>query len=83
MNKKIPKVERPLIWVEKGSLEYQLFLQRLDDNLDEKTRRLVCIPCWSFISQPERQYHLEHKDYILAPHFIKDEFAFLQTANEY
>ena len=66
-------MDRPLIWVERGSLEYQLFVQRLEENLQEKIKRSVCVACWAFIAQPEKQSHPEHRDYILASHCITNE----------
>ena len=78
-------MERPLIWVERGSLEYQLFLQRLDDNMQEepKVRKLVCVQCWGFLEVKEKSQHLDHKDFVLPTHYIQNEPSFLQLAQDY
>lgn len=70
--------------MERGSLEYNLFISRLDDNhQDKKSKRSVCVACWSFITFQERQQHPEHRDFILTPTSIKNEAAFLALASEY
>ncbi|CDW74634.1 UNKNOWN [Stylonychia lemnae] len=80
----ITNVDRPLIWVEKGSLEYQLFQQRLLDNqLERQNKKFVCVACWAFININEKNQHLEHKELIFNPFSIRDESSFLQLAADY
>eukprot|EP00347_Sterkiella_histriomuscorum_P007602 403348287 len=76
--------DRSLIWVQRGSTEYQLFLSRLEDNKAEEYMRKVyyCQKCWSFLTQNEANYHKEHNQWIISPHQIKDEKSFLQLALE-
>jgi hypothetical protein len=78
------QAERPLIWVERGSLEYNLFVHRLDENqFEKKVKKSVCVACWSFISTQEKLIHPEHRDFVLPPGTIKNEASFLQLASEY
>jgi hypothetical protein len=75
---------QPPIWVEKGSLEYSLFIQRMLDSPDERSLKQVCVLCWAFINdREERVAHPEHKDFIIGNPSIKDEAAFLQLAEKY
>ena len=71
---------RPLIWVTKDSFEYKLFIDRLTSNIIIQSNRFVCLECWAFIYENEKQFHTEHESYIRPHAYYKDEATFLELA---
>ena len=78
--------QRQLKWVHRTSLDYTDFIESLkemaviDSGSVKQLRRSVCIKCWGFLTQFERDHHLEHERFVLPPGTIDSEETFLSLA---
>ena len=70
--------EKHLRYVERSSLEFKKFIERIEANFEASNKLSACLLCWGFITSYQRKKHLEHSHYTVTPSYFKNEESFIK-----